>query len=54
MVRAWLADITPLLIEETYQKYYERLPGWRREKADRMRMKNGKAQSAGVDRKSVV
>ena len=48
MVRAWLADITPLLIEETYQKYYERLPGWRREKADRMRMKNGKAQSAGV------
>ena len=48
MVRAWLADITPLLIEETYQKYYKRLPGWRREKADRMRMKNGRAQSAGV------
>lgn len=48
MVRVWLADITPLLIEETYQKYYERLPLWRREKADRMRMPKGKAQSVGV------
>lgn len=48
MVSVWLADIAPLLIEETYQKYYEQLPGWRQEKADRLKKKNGRAQSAGV------
>ena len=34
MVRVWIADITALLIEETYQAYYNKVPVWRKEKAD--------------------
>ena len=26
MVSVWAADITPLLIEETYQAYYDKVP----------------------------
>ena len=29
MVSVWAADITPLLIEETYQAYYDKVPEWR-------------------------
>ncbi len=48
MVKVWLADITPLLIEETYQRYYRELPEWRKEKADRCRGRSVRAQSAGA------
>ena len=48
MVQVWFADITPLLIEETYRRYYQKAPAWRREKADRYRFAGGKAQSVGV------
>ena len=48
MVRAWAADIRSLLEEERYRKYYEELPAFRQEKADRMKRKLNKAQSVGV------
>lgn len=48
MVRVWLADITPLLEERRYQQYYQKLPAWRKEKADRYRFAAGRAQSVGV------
>ena len=47
MVRAWAADIRSLLEEERYRKYYEELPAFRQERADRMKELN-KAQSVGV------
>ena len=37
MVNVWAADITPLLIEEIYRAYYNRVPKWRKEKADKLR-----------------
>ena len=48
MVRAWLADITPLYNEECYGKYYERLPLFRRKKADALRSRQSRAQSVGA------
>lgn len=48
MVRVWMADITPLLIEETYQAYYRELPEWRKEKADRHHHLIDRAQSVGA------
>ena len=48
MVQVWFADITPLLIEETYRRYYQKAPAWRKEKADRYRFARGRAQSIGV------
>ena len=48
MVRVWMADITPLLIEETYLKYYENVPAWRKEKADRLKVKTDQARSIGA------
>ena len=48
MVRTWITDITPLLIEETYQKYYENVPLWRQEKAKRFRMAQDRARSIGA------
>lgn len=48
MIKTWIADITPLYEESCYRMYYEKLPDFRKEKADRMRYQNGKAQSAGV------
>lgn len=48
MVRVWVADVRALLAEETYWEYYGRLPGWRKEKADRCRLVKDKVQSVGV------
>ncbi len=48
MVHVWFADITPLLIEEIYQRYYQEAPAWRRKKADRYRHVGGRAQSIGA------
>ena len=31
MVSVWAADITPLLIEETYQAYYDKVPECRKD-----------------------
>lgn len=48
MIRTWIADITPLYREECYRTLYETLPDFRKEKADRMRFQEGKAQSVGA------
>lgn len=48
MVRIWIADITSLLIEETYRAYYDKVPVWRREKADKYVKKDDRARSIGA------
>ncbi len=48
MVRAWIADVSPLVRPECYRKYYERLPDFRKEKADGLRSDIMRAQSAGA------
>ena len=48
MVRVWIADITALLIEETYQAYYNKVPVWRKKKADKYVNKDDRARSIGA------
>lgn len=48
MIQTWIADVTPLLKQEVYEKYYDQLPQWRKEKADRLRDTLGRAQSVGA------
>ena len=47
-IRTFLTDISELNIEENYQRIYERVPYFRREKADRLRFQNDKALSIGA------
>lgn len=48
MVRAWIADVTPLLDKECYDRYYRMVPEFRKKKADALRLDRKKAQSVGV------
>lgn len=48
MVKTWVADIRPLYEDACYQAFYERAPKFRRKKADRLNIRQGKAQSIGV------
>lgn len=48
MIHTWIMDVTPLQDDRIYNKYYNRLPDWRREKADRLRHLDGKIQSVGA------
>lgn len=48
MIQTWAADITPLLEEEIYQKYYNMAPRFRQDKADRIRFERDRAQSIGA------
>ncbi len=48
MVHTWIVDVTPLQDDMIYSKCYNRLPDWRREKADRIRHLDGKMQSVGA------
>lgn len=48
MIQTWITDVTPLLDGWMYQKYYDRLPRWRKEKADRIRRTEDKILSVGV------
>lgn len=48
MVRAWIADVSPLYDEKRFSRYYDSLPYFRKEKADRLRTQNGKVQSVGA------
>lgn len=48
MIRTWVASIVPLYEEEFYRLCYGQVPSFRREKADRMRGKQVRAQSIGV------
>ena len=45
MVHTWIMDVTPLQNDMIYRRCYNRLPAWRREKADRIRPLEGKMQS---------
>lgn len=48
MIRTWVASVIPLYKEECYRAYYERAPVFRREKADRYRGRQMRAQSLGA------
>ena len=48
MVKTWVADVSALLNENVYQKYYEMLPLWRREKANQCKQMKNKALSVGA------
>lgn len=48
MIRTGIADIRPLYQRETYARYYETVPLFRKEKADRIQDEKKKAQSIGV------
>lgn len=48
MVRAWIADVTPLYESRFYEKYYNCLPDFRKKKADALRSLEMKTQSVGV------
>ena len=48
MIRTWLSDIRPLYEEQRYRRYYDTLPAFRKEKADRLRFQKDRAQSAGA------
>lgn len=48
MVKAWIADVTPLYDEQCYKKYYRALPDFRKKKADALQSVSMKAQSVGV------
>ncbi len=48
MIRTWVASIVPLYEEKRYNLCYRQAPEFRREKADRMRGKQARAQSIGV------
>ena len=47
-VQTFLADVSGLLEEENYRKIYDVMPDFRREKADRLRNTQDKAQSVGA------
>ncbi len=48
MVRTWIGDVRPLMEKECYERYWQRLPDFRKEKAGRCRFMEGRAQSAGA------
>ena len=48
MIQTWIADVASLLNKEIYQKYYELVPVWRQEKADKIRLEEDKALSIGA------
>lgn len=48
MVKTWIADVEPLLIESIYASYYKKVPKFRQEKADRIRMPEDRALSIGA------
>lgn len=48
MVKVWTAKIVSLYSKERFEACYQKLPGWRKEKADRLRSLEAKAQSVGA------
>ena len=48
MIQTWIADVTPLLNEEIYYVYYRKAPHFRKEKADRLKQREGRALSIGA------
>ncbi len=48
MLTTYLADLHPLEDSDVYEKYYQTLPTWRKEKVDRMTPLQNKIQSVGA------
>lgn len=48
MIETWIANVSPLKNEGIYKKYYEQIPLFRQEKADRLQKTEGKIQSVGA------
>lgn len=48
MVGVWIADVTPLYKEDRYQRFYQEVPDFRKQKADRCDSIQKKAQSVGA------
>ena len=48
IIHTWLAEVSALHEENIYQEYYEKVPDFRKEKADRARMQRDKALSVGA------
>ena len=48
MIKTWIADIRPLYEEMCYRRYYNQIPQFRQEKADKLRLHQKKAQSVGA------
>lgn len=48
MIHTWAASTAPLRDEEVYRFYYNNVPAFRREKADRIHFTEDKAQSVGA------
>lgn len=48
MIRTWIAEITPLYEEACYRRYYEKIPKFRQDKADRLKLGADKARSVGA------
>lgn len=48
MIHTWILDVTCLQEERLYRQVYERLPAFRRGKADRLKRMEQKAQSVGT------
>ena len=42
IIHTWLADVSALQEENRYQEYYQKVPDFRKEKADRLRMQSDK------------
>ena len=47
-LKVYIADITPLKDEKTYEYYYEKSIPWRRKKADALKLQNVKVRSIGA------
>ncbi len=48
MVLTWIGDVRPLLDKQRYFSYWQRLPGFRQKKADRLHTPMGRALSVGA------
>ena len=48
MIETWIADIGPLCEEAVCRRYYDRLPRWRRDKADAYRQPADRARSVAA------
>ena len=48
MIVTWLADVSALHEESIYKMYYEQMPDFRKEKADKLKLQEDKALSAGA------
>lgn len=48
MIVTWIGDVRPLLGENRYKKYYQKLPPHRKEKADRLARREDRALSVGA------